>query len=251
MNKRSGAVGAATMILIALGLAAPAWALDVRWFTRDVNYFAGLRCGDTDQVAVTLKANAFDVSILRPAVGAKLTDDATGRTDATITSIHRTGSRIVFTATASDDVCSHPDSYADNGWETKAVHFDVNYRTHEHSLYPSACNDPAYRPHGIIVACHTGNFNLDHIRWSTWNDTGARGIGTAHVNDCTRSCGKGHFRSYPGVVVQLDRSRYCSANRDFEFTRLRYRYTRTRPPGAAVAGSVVSGCAARSAARDR
>src|SRR5947209_20249285 len=54
MNKRSGAVGAATMVLIALGLAAPAWALDVRWFSRDVNYFAGLRCGDADQVPVPL-----------------------------------------------------------------------------------------------------------------------------------------------------------------------------------------------------
>jgi hypothetical protein len=243
MRKPWSAVGATTMVIAMLAIAAPASAFTVRWFDHDVNYFAGLRCGDTDQVTVDLGPKAFDITIVRPSVGTKLTDDSTGQTDATITTIHRSGGRIVFTATGSNDVCAHPDRYSTNGWETKDVHFDVNYETQQQPLYPSACNNPSYRPHQVTVDCGNSIFYIDHIRWSKWEQSGASGIGTAHVQTCTHACANPHVRSYPGVAIQLGTLRYCGANQDFEYTHLQYRYTRTRPSGAAVSGSGRRGCA--------
>lgn len=244
MRRLCSAAGAATTVIAMLVLAAPASAFVVRWFDHDVNYFAGLHCGDTDQVSVVVGSKAFDVTVVQPKVGTKLTDENTGRTDATITSIRRAGGQVIFTAKATDDVCAHPDSYAENGWATTDVHFDVNYETQEQPVYPSACNNPTYRPHRIVIGCTGSPFYIDQIRWLSWAQGSASGIGTAHVETCTtRSCTVKRLRSYPGVTVQLDKLKYCSANTDFEYTRLRYRYTRNRPPGAAVSGTVQRGCA--------
>jgi hypothetical protein len=249
MRKWRGTVCAAAAVTLGLALATPASALVASWYTDDTEFFSGWACGDTDQVSLQVPRKAFAVAPVRPVLGTKLTDDGTGETDATITSIKRPRRDVTFTATGSDDVCANPDSYADLGWETNDVYFRVNFKTRERVLYPSFCDNPTYRPRRIVIACGDGNFYVDQIRWSWWGDRSARGVGTAHANDCVPYCAAGHFHSYPGVVVRLDNTRYCSDNSDYEFTRLRYRYTRARPPGFASSGSGLPGCAVIGTAR--
>src|SRR5947209_6217602 len=123
MRKRGGALGATTMIVTALVLAAPAAALVAHWFNTGTAAFAGSDCGDTSDVVLTVPRNAFGVSVVRPQLGTKLTDASTGQTDATVTAIRRTAAAVTFTATGSDDVCANPDRYADNGSATTAMDF--------------------------------------------------------------------------------------------------------------------------------
>jgi hypothetical protein len=250
MRKWRSVVAATPIVLATLILASPASALVASWYNDDTESFSGSGCGATDQVTLGLPRNAFAVSVAQPVLGAKLTDDFTGQTDAAITSIERTGGGMTFTATGSDDVCANPGNYLGVGWETNDVYFRVNYKTREHVLYPSACDNPTYRPHRIIIACGDGNFVIDHIRWSWWNDGSARGVGTAHANDCIPFCAAGDFHSYPGVIVRLYRTRYCPGNGDYEFTRLQYRYTGTRPLGFRSSGFGLPGCAVTGFAPD-
>jgi hypothetical protein len=130
-----------------------------------------------------------------------------------------------------DDACAKPDPYAGVGWQATGVYFRVNFLTHEHVLYPSACNDPQYRPSSIVITCGDGNFYVDSIHWRSWTDGRAYGVGVGHGNDCTPDCADGHFHAYSGVVVRLDRMSYCSAHGDYEFTHLRYRFTNDKPYG--------------------
>jgi hypothetical protein len=150
---------------------------------------------------------------------------------------------VTFTATGSDDVCRNPDRYSDSGWATKPLDFRVNYKTRQHVVYPSACNNPRYRPRRVVIACGDRSFYVDHVRWTTWTDHGARGAGTAHVNDCRPTCAGGHFHSYRGVTVRLAFPRFCQAHNDYEFTGLQYHFSRARPAGLPRTGLGPRGCA--------
>jgi hypothetical protein len=243
MRKRRGIVVAMTAAISSLVLTASASALVVPWTTSGTASFSGSDCGDVSDVVLGLPKGAYAVSVTGPHRGAKLIDKATGQIAATITSIRRADDGVTFTATGSDDVCSHPSRYADSGWSTKPIKFRVTSKTRTRVLYPRACNNPAYRPARVVIACGDGTFYVDHIRWSSWTGKGATGAGTGHVNDCRPSCARGRFHSYPGVTLRLGSFRFCSAHDDFEFTLLGYRFTRSRPPGFATSGFGRRGCA--------
>jgi hypothetical protein len=91
------------------------------------------------------------------------------------------------------------------------------------------------RPHSIVVACADGNFFLSGLRWSRWDAGAAVGAGVGHQNLCTPSCAEGHFRRY-AVAVRLFRPVACSKGGRL-FTRLSWRFTKTKPPGATRTGS--------------
>ncbi len=245
MRNWRSAVATIGVAISSLVLAASASALVVPWTTTGSASFTGSDCGDVSEVVLGLPKGAFDVSVTGPHRGAKLTDKATGKTVATITSIQRSSDGVTFTATGTDDACKNPDTYADNGWATKPIKFRVTSKTQTRVLYPSSCNNPKYRPGRVVIACRTRAFYIDHIRWSTWSGKGASGSGTAHVNDCSPSCAAGHFHSYPGVTVRLGSFRFCTVHDDFEFTLLEYRFTGLRPSGYASSGFGPRGCASR------
>jgi hypothetical protein len=233
------------MVISALVLSASALALVVPWSTDTTASFSGSICGDVSKIILLAPPNTFAVSVKGPRRGAKLRDATTGKTVATITSVRRTAQGVTYSATGTEDVCTNPDGYANSGWKTKPIHFHADFKANARLLYPSACNNPSYRPGRVVVACGSSAFYIDGIRWSSWSDRGAAGAGTAHVNDCKPSCASGRFRSYPGVDVHLGSFQYCGAHRDYEFTELEYRFTRSRPAGYGSSGFGPRGCASR------
>jgi hypothetical protein len=95
-------------------------------------------------------------------------------------------------------------------------------------------NHAVVRPRSIVVACADGNFFLSGLRWSRWDSKAALGAGLGHQNLCTPSCADGHFRVY-AVAVRLSRPVACKRDSRL-FTRLSWRFTKTKPPGVARAG---------------
>jgi hypothetical protein len=244
MRKWRSGVAAVAVAVISLMLAGSASALIVPWTTSGSASFAGSSCGDVSEVVLGLPKGAFDVSVIGPHRGSKLTDTTTGKTVATITSIQRASEGVTFIATGSDDACANPNTYSDTGWSTKPIKFRVKSKTRTRVLYPKACHNPTYRPNRIELGCPGSKFYVDHLRWSSWTGKGAIGQGTAHVNDCTPTCAAGHFHSYSGVTVRLGSFRFCQTHDDFEFTLLEYRFTGPRPPGFNANG-YRRGCATR------
>ena len=97
------------------------------------------------------------------------------------------------------------------------------------SLFPEQHPKPLVRPSGFLIACGDGNFSLRDLRWTTWSANGAHATGTGWQNDCKPYCAAGHFHAYP-AAAWLSRPRTCMSGA-LVFTRLTWRYTRTKPPG--------------------
>jgi hypothetical protein len=96
------------------------------------------------------------------------------------------------------------------------------------------------KPKRILIACGDGNFYITGLKWSTWSSTGARGKGTAHLNDCKPFCAAGHFHSYRGITVRLSRPKTCKGAP--EFRRLSWRYGAKRPAGIRRGGFTTFPC---------
>jgi hypothetical protein len=94
---------------------------------------------------------------------------------------------------------------------------------------------PVVKPTELLLACGDGTESFTVSRWTRWNRTGARAVGTAEINDCTPSCVKGHVHRYRGVVL-LDRPRGCGGQA--LFTRLRLRLA-NRAAGSQPVGVIV------------
>jgi hypothetical protein len=245
MSRRAAlCVVAAALAMVLAAVSAPA--LIGRWYTDKTAAFSGAVCGSTSTVTVSLPRNAFAVTAQTPQVGTAMKDLYTGLTVARITSIDDVNDgrhRLIYTATGSDDVCANPSAYSVGGWMTDDVYFRVEYSTREHVLYPTAFNDPTYRPRRIGITPMGWQFYVEHIHWRWWRDSSARGVGVGHTNDCVPYCAAGHFHSYSGVVIRLERPRFCATHSDYEFTRLRFRFTRGVPSGAPRDGNGIPGCA--------
>lgn len=61
------------------------------------------------------------------------------------------------------------------------------------SLYN--CNQLTVRPSTLVLTCADSNRYVEHIHWSSWNASSARGTGTLRWNDCTPSCVSGHWHT--------------------------------------------------------
>jgi hypothetical protein len=108
--------------------------------------------------------------------------------------------------------------------------------------FPANCRHERVRPRAIVVTCADANFRIGRIAWAAWTAHGARGRGTAHVNDCTTTCVQGRFHSYRGVTVRLSHPVTCTTTGVRQFTRLRYVFTRGRPSGLPKAGTQLYRC---------
>jgi hypothetical protein len=65
------------------------------------------------------------------------------------------------------------------------------------------CEDPAYRPSDLLIACGDGNVRVRSLTWSRWTHDRATGTGVWSQNDCVPYCAAGRFHDFP-VRLELD-----------------------------------------------
>jgi hypothetical protein len=64
------------------------------------------------------------------------------------------------------------------------------------------CEYPEIKPESIMLTCGDGGMYVDKIEWSSWEATGAQGIGFYNVNDCDPNCADGKMHN-ARIKVQL------------------------------------------------
>ena len=73
-------------------------------------------------------------------------------------------------------------------------------------VYTFVCEIPKQqKPELIYFACADGNNGIGKIEWSTWEATGARGVGEYFANDCDPDCANGEFE-FANVNVAIDKA---------------------------------------------
>ena len=72
-------------------------------------------------------------------------------------------------------------------------------------VYTFVCEIPKQqKPELIYFACADGNTGVGKIEWSTWEATGAQGVGEYFANNCEPDCASGTFE-FARVNVAIDR----------------------------------------------
>ena len=69
-------------------------------------------------------------------------------------------------------------------------------------IYTWDCEYPEHKPTAITITCADGGISVNKIKWSTWDKSGATGIGTFNENLCEPSCVEGKQVSAP-VTIKL------------------------------------------------
>jgi hypothetical protein len=63
------------------------------------------------------------------------------------------------------------------------------------------CEQAAYKPVRVVIACGDGGLVLTGLRWSSWGEQRAAATGVAQVNLCVPDCARGTTGQYPVRVV--------------------------------------------------
>ncbi len=72
-------------------------------------------------------------------------------------------------------------------------------------VYTIVCEIPGQqKPELIYFACADGNEGVGKIEWSSWEATGAIGVGEYFANDCEPDCASGTFE-FARVNVEINR----------------------------------------------
>jgi len=73
-------------------------------------------------------------------------------------------------------------------------------------VYTFVCEIPEQqKPELIYFACADGNTGIGKIEWTTWEATGAQGVGEYFANDCEPDCANGTFE-FTNVNVAIDKA---------------------------------------------
>ena len=64
------------------------------------------------------------------------------------------------------------------------------------------CETAKYKPESITITCADGGIYVEKIRWSSWSQEGATGIGIFSENLCEPSCAEGQRVEAP-VILRL------------------------------------------------
>jgi hypothetical protein len=139
MRPRLFVIATLTGIAAAVGLATPASALVLEKERSDTSFFLINGCGATDTVDIsTAESKSFDLRPIQPLLGDPVYDEDTGAITGRITDISPTapGTRLVWTATGSDDLCANADIYPVGSLTqelrfTMAFKYDRRIRTYE------------------------------------------------------------------------------------------------------------------------
>jgi hypothetical protein len=72
-------------------------------------------------------------------------------------------------------------------------------------VYTFVCEIPGQqKPELIYFACADGNTGVGKIEWSTWEATGATGVGEYFANDCDPDCANGTF-GFTNVNLKINK----------------------------------------------
>jgi len=66
------------------------------------------------------------------------------------------------------------------------------------------CEYPAYKPKTIMVYCGDGGAYISKIKWNSWGQNGAAGIGEYYRNLCEPDCADGQIAHAPVRVSLSD-----------------------------------------------
>ena len=71
-------------------------------------------------------------------------------------------------------------------------------------VYTFVCEIPEQqKPELVYFACADGNEGIGKIEWSTWEASGARGVGEYFANNCDPDCANGEFE-FTNVNVAIN-----------------------------------------------
>ena len=71
-------------------------------------------------------------------------------------------------------------------------------------VYTFVCEIPKQqKPELVYFACADGNTGIGKIEWSTWEVSGAQGVGEYFANDCDPDCANGEFE-FTNVNVAIN-----------------------------------------------
>jgi hypothetical protein len=73
-------------------------------------------------------------------------------------------------------------------------------------IYTWDCEYPEHKPTTITITCADGGISVNKIKWSTWDKSGATGIGTFNENLCEPSCVEGEQVGAPVKITLSDLS---------------------------------------------
>jgi len=63
------------------------------------------------------------------------------------------------------------------------------------------CETAVYKPENITLTCADGGIFVEKIRWSTWGEDGATGIGIYSENLCEPNCAEGKRVTAPVNLI--------------------------------------------------
>jgi eukaryotic-like serine/threonine-protein kinase len=63
------------------------------------------------------------------------------------------------------------------------------------------CQNPAYEPTTIILACADGGITATQISWTSWGATSATGTSVIQANLCNPNCAQGTMGSFPANIT--------------------------------------------------
>lgn len=181
----AGAVTGCVLAGVLFGVIAPPASakLTALWYRDWRVAFRGAGCQSESNILLSPGSGAFDVSAVKPEVGAVLMDEFGTAPVARVTAVTPSedddgNPAILYSAVGSDDVCDNPDDYPD-GWTSEDVLFRIDFSRRENLYFNEfyAEGDKTYtrqRPRWI----HGGSdFGWSRIHWFSWGGRTARGRG--------------------------------------------------------------------------
>ena len=217
------------VILLLVGGAERATALQVTESGTDTIRFSGNRCGQRVTDRVAMPARAHDVRLRAPRIGQFIRDVRTSRIVARVSGYRREEPKyLTIAALGSRHACVDPAAYV-GGWTTRSVRTLIRYRVKRRVQFASynlrRSIRPQVRPRTILFGSRS---SILRMRWRSWGGRRARGRGTLEYNPCVPDCASAKPQYYR-VKVKLSRTSECSGG--WRYKRLSFRYTASRPAG--------------------
>jgi hypothetical protein len=63
------------------------------------------------------------------------------------------------------------------------------------------CEIPEHKPESILITCADGGIYVEKIKWSTWSQEGATGLGVYSENLCEPNCAEGERVTAPVNLI--------------------------------------------------
>jgi len=106
----------------------------------------------------------------------------------------------------------------------------------------SNCDNAAYKPHRIVLACGDAGLLDTRLQWTQWGTKKAHGAGLGVQKVCKPNCAAGKVAKAAMKLI-LSRPRLCPQNNKRHFTKVHYKWLPAAPAGGPARGTVPLPCA--------